>query len=336
MKQMKLKFIYLMLAMMALPFAFSSCSSSDDDDDDTPNIEAPKLESEAAKYTITSAGAEYQSIELTASGNYIIIKSTAQSGQARKAQAETGKTAKAKISSFLQNPAMKKMTRSGEWDSGILYGTYTKVGENEYKLDKIGTLKVTQENGVACALELTTTNGTKKTYNGNKEKQTATSSDFVNFMCRTWNISHIKLYYKLNGKKIFDLEANTYTELIQKIKDFIKSHPELGDEEDDDDFDFDDFDTNYPKQIVITKNNTYMVIYEDNELAIANWKWEDESQHIFRYSWDEEGEYDEYSGTAKLSISGKNLIVTEEQTDTDSEDGETETVGMVYTLSEAK
>lgn len=334
MKQMKLKLLYLMLAMMALPFAFSSCSSSSDDDgnDNVPNIEAPKLESEAAKYTITSAGAEYQSIELTASGNYIIIKSANQSGQARKAQTVNAKTEKAKVSSFLLNPDMKKMTRSGEWDSGILYGTYTKVGENEYKLDKIGTLKVTQENGVACALELTKADGTKKTYNGNKEKQTTASSDFVNFMCRTWNISHIREYYKLNGKTMFDLEADSYAELYQKLKDFIKSH---GDDDDDDDIDIDDFGTDTPKQVVITKNNTYMVIYEDNELAIANWKWENESKHIFRYSWGAEGEYDEEdSGLATISISGNKLIITEEQTET--EDDETHTYGFVYTLSEAK
>ena len=329
MKQLKLKFIYLMLAMMALPFAFSSCSS-DDDGDDVPSIDAPKLESEAAKYTITSAGAEYQSIELTASGNYIIVKANGQSSQARKAQAGNKKTGKAKISSFLVNPELKKVTRSGEWDSGILYGTYTKVGENEYKLANIGTLKVTTSNGVACALELTTNSGTK-TYNGNKEKQTAAPSDFENFMCRTWNISHVREYFKLNGKTKFDIEANSYTELNQKIKDFIKSQ---GDDDDDEDF-ADFYDENPPKQIVITKSNTYMVIYEDSELAIANWKWENESQHIFRYSWGAEGEYDEEdSGLATISISGKNLIVSEEQTET--EDGDTYTYGFIHTLSEAK
>lgn len=330
MKKFKFRWLLMAMAVMALPFAFTSCSSSDDDDNGGGALETPKYESEAAKYEITSSDAEYSSIELTASGNYIIVKKTSTSG-ARALVGSSAKTSASKHVSLLR-PAKKSVaSRAGEWDSGILYGSYTKVGDNEYRLSNLGTLKVTVKNGVACSLNLVYSDGTIKTYDGNKSEVKNNTSDFTNFVCRTWNIAQMREYYKIDGQTIFDVTGSSWKELGQKIKEYLKNnYPDA-------DFDESDFyETNPPKQIVITKNNTYMVLYEDNELAIANWKWLDESKGLFRYSWDEEGSYDEDTGVATVTRKGNNLVVFEEQTETDPEDGETETFGMEYTLTEAK
>lgn len=328
MKKFKFRWLLMAMAVMALPFAFTSCSS-DDDDNGGGTLETPKYESEAAKYEITSSDAEYSSIELTASGNYIIVKNPSTGG----ARALTGRSAKTSASqhvSLFRSVKKSVASRAGEWGSGILYGTYTKTADNEYKLSNLGTLKVTVKDGVACSLNLVYSDGTTKTYDGNKGVAKNNTSDFTNFICRTWNIAQIRVYYKENGQTLFDITANSWTELGQKIKEIAKNNP-------DEDFDESDFyETNPPKQIVITKNNTYMVLYEDNELAIANWKWLDESKGLFRYSWDEEGSYDEDTGVVTVTRKGNNLVVFEEQTETDPEDGETETFGMEYTLTEAK
>lgn len=75
--------MYMAFAVFAA-FAMASCSDDDgnngDDSGDTSGggsdgteMEAPQFESSAAKYTITDAGSPYTSVELTASGNYIIL-----------------------------------------------------------------------------------------------------------------------------------------------------------------------------------------------------------------------------------------------------------------------
>lgn len=328
MKKFKLRSLLKAMAVMILPLSLASCNSDDDNESSSANIEAPKYEAEAAKYEITSSDADYSSIELTASGNYIIVKNPSTNGARTLAGRSTEVSATKHFS--LLRPAKKSVaSRAGEWGSGILYGTFTKVGENEYKLGNLGTLKVTVKNGVACSLNLVYSDGTTKTFDGNKSEVKGNTGALTNFMCRTWNISQIRVYYKLNGQALFDISANSFNELAQKIKEFIKNN------DSEEDFDESDFEVPNPaKQIIITKNNTYMVVYEDSELAIANWKWENESQGKFRYSWDVESSYEEYTSVATAASQGNNLIITEEYTDT--EDGETETSGTVYTLTEAK
>lgn len=80
--------MYMAFAVFAA-FAMASCSDDDgnngDDSGDTSGggsdgteMEAPQFESSAAKYTITDAGSPYTSVELTASGNYIIFTNGSQ------------------------------------------------------------------------------------------------------------------------------------------------------------------------------------------------------------------------------------------------------------------
>lgn len=322
MKKSRFKLFFLMVAAMALPMTFASCSSSDDDDD-MGNIETPKYEAEAAKYEISTSGAAYKSIELTASGNYIIVPNSSSSSARASVATESTK----KAATFLLNPDIKKRTRSGEWGSGILYGTYTKTGEGEYTLNGLGKLKITSNGGSTSSLDLTLNDGTKKSFSGAKQTVQSTS-DLTNFICRTWNIAHLRVYGKKNGKTVMDIEADNFAELNRKYIEFQKKY--YPDEEPD------SFEENPPKQVVITKSNTYMVLYEDNELAVANWKWVNEKEGKFMYSWDEEGEYDDDYGYAYLKASGSNLIASEEDTEYDEEEGVTYTYGFVYTLSEAK
>lgn len=54
----------------------SSCSSSDDNDGDG-KLETPQYAADAAKYEITDESSEVKSIELTESGQYIVIMNNA-------------------------------------------------------------------------------------------------------------------------------------------------------------------------------------------------------------------------------------------------------------------
>lgn len=64
-------FFGVALLAFAVYGLLSSCGS-DGNNGGGSNCETPKYEADVAKYTITDTGSEYGSIELTASGNYII------------------------------------------------------------------------------------------------------------------------------------------------------------------------------------------------------------------------------------------------------------------------
>ena len=55
---------------------FSSCSSSDDNDGEG-QLDTPQYAADAAKYEITDESSEVKSIELTESGQYIVIMNNA-------------------------------------------------------------------------------------------------------------------------------------------------------------------------------------------------------------------------------------------------------------------
>ena len=68
----KIKTILFSLMAILCLGNLSSCSSSDDNDGDG-KLETPQYAADAAKYEITDESSEVKSIELTESGQYIVI-----------------------------------------------------------------------------------------------------------------------------------------------------------------------------------------------------------------------------------------------------------------------
>ena len=65
-------FVMALLCLCSLAIGFTSCS--DDDNSVTPpDLGTPPFEAVSGKYDVTSTGSPYESIELTASGNYIVV-----------------------------------------------------------------------------------------------------------------------------------------------------------------------------------------------------------------------------------------------------------------------
>lgn len=303
--------------------AMAACSS-DEDEDGSSSLETPKYEAEAAKYTITDESCDYESIELTESGNYIIVSRTA----TNTAGAKQVDTVDRKAAKLFGNS--KKVVTRGS-DSGILYGTYTMTDDGEYILDGIGTLKITASEGTACTLQLTHTNGTVETIQGARES-IASDSDFTKTVCRTWEIEKLHLYYKSNGKKVFDISGSSFSELGENLKVWAKAND---DEYDESDWDYyiDWAEDEEPYQMVITRSGTYMVYYRDSSIAVARWRWLSEADGQFQYDWGYDWTDDD-SGEAWPKLSGGKLLLTEKTTE--SEDGETYESGIEYTLSEVK
>ena len=137
----------LALALTSL----AACSSDDDDNppaDNTENptttLETPQYESVSAKYNITSASSDIKSIELTASGNYIIT----QNDVVVSSQPIPAKGRLAKIARIVTRA-------SANWYDNIVEGKYTKISDTEFNLEGYGKLVIKGSTNNAVDLDIT-------------------------------------------------------------------------------------------------------------------------------------------------------------------------------------
>lgn len=327
----------VMYMAFALLVAFSTGACSDDEDGDgSSSLETPQYEAEAAKYTISDESSPFISIELTASGNYIIR--TRNSASELTAASEAMRASASRITLLGNRTFTDIATRSNVVYSNILYGTFTLTGDNEYALDGFGTLVITENGGTSYSLEVTTTGGTSYTLEGNKAG-TQTDGEKTDALCRTWNIAQWRTYVRINGSTVLDLTADSYAELVEML---IEWGENIEWEEEDSDYDYSedyylmDFydESAAPTQVVFTKSGTYMVVYANNMLAVSTWQWEDMDSGLLQYSWNPDTFDDDYlGGEVTVEFSGNYMYITEGYSETD--EGETYEVALVYTLAEA-
>ena len=324
------KGMFMMLALLAAG-VMVSCSSDDDDDDKAPsNFEKPKYEAEAAKFMVTSASSEYKSVELTEAGNFI-IRLNASGNYAPEAASPMARMLK---KNMLVSPGSELKSEVAETRAGtvvwsdIIYGKYTKTGDNEYTLDGYGTLTVTQEGGSAYSLRIEKNNGETFDLEANKSG-TPEAGSMTDNICRTWDIKSFRYYIRMNGKTYFDETSPTMEGLYNKIKEWMQANdPDYSDE------DYEDMLIDVPQQIVFSKSGTYMVLYTNNMLDVATWRWGNQDMGILEYSWNPDVFDDDFmSGSVKIEFKNNQLLITEGESE--SEDGFTLEAAFVYTLEEA-
>lgn len=153
---------------------FSSCSSDDDNETSEPiNLETPAYESVSAKYNVTSGGDGISSIELTESGEYIVIFDNASYAP------KQNKTTKNMSMGILNGN--KISTRAF---IGNIHGKFTKKSDNEFILDGFGTIVITGSADNAISIKVTTEDGEE--LNLNAEKATILAdTEMTKALCRT-------------------------------------------------------------------------------------------------------------------------------------------------------
>lgn len=300
-------FYYLMaITMMAMMSVnLTSCGSDDDGESggSSAPFATPKYESDAAKYVISESGASYQSIELTASGEYIIVPSST---------VYSSSTIKNGFSAFLQK---NFVTRAGS-SSQIIYGKFTKIADGEYQLEGFGKIKIEGNGGTACSLTITPDGGSTYTLTAAKQNVT-TDSSMTNALCRSWLFDRMRLQLNYNGKTV-DKTVNR-DNLYELFKALYETFPEMSDGEplpSEEEFNkyAEEYSSsfNWPSKVVFTKSGTYLVSYTSSRLAVSTWVWEDEGSGILRYSWNYEDMYSNgNSGTVNITFSDSNLVMTE-------------------------
>ena len=314
-----------------------ACSDDDDDDNGGGNnsqFETPKYEGEAARLVIDDQRTSpYKSIELTASGNFIIQPSEYVNNAPQKVPVASKKNMLQRLAGMMNAHISMPETRY-EVYSLIAYGKYTKTGENHYNLEGFGTLTINKDaNGTVRSIVLTTAGKHPEEYTAHRQN-TNINSDMSNKLCRTWCIESYRYYAKINGKTYVDLAADTFAEMITKMYNWSKKNdPDFDESEWDDMEDMKNDPT--PENVIFTKTGTYIVLYSNKQLAVSTWIWQDEKNGILRYSWnpDNFNDYDE-AGDVKIEFKNNRLHLTEG--DFDYEDGESYEEGLTYIMTEVK
>lgn len=309
MKQLKISALHVATLFCVL-FGLTACGDDEPNDSGATTLETPAYESVSAKYDITSPSSKYQSIELTASGNYIIIEnlSNQYTAPAAKRVAKKGQVPNG-ISFFFNGH--KISTRNASSD-GIIYGKYTKISDTEFELEGFG--KITIEGAADNAYSLTIAENGKESYTLTAAKSTQNpSGTMTSNLCRTWKIENLHYLIKINGAT--QLNKTFSVDQFEDQLDMDKS--------------------DYPEQVVFTKAGTYMVYYADNTLAVSTWAWENESNGVLRYSWDYDDMYDdEDAGLATIIFNGAMMHISESYEEV--EDGEHYAETLTWGLSEVK
>lgn len=314
------------VAMVLFAGSFAACSDDDDSEGGGNTLTTPKYESVSAKYVASSENAAYESVELTASGNYIITLN-GYSNYNSEIQANAGKQSRV---TMLKN---KLIAATRAYYGNIIYGKYTIEGDGVYKLEGFGTVTVDKDGDDAASLTIQENGEEPYVLTADIEYQ-CPNSDITNSLCRTWNVETIGVKIVYNGTTYFNKTVD-----IENFSDLVAALEKLEGDDEEEDYEDDGYyeeeEVAMPKELVFTKSGTYMVRYTDETLGVSTWAWENEKKGILRYSWDYDDMYDEsVAGTATISFKNGWLYLAE--TVTESEDGETLSETVTYGLSEIK
>lgn len=311
MKKTKFENFFITHGMKCLSIAIcltagllTSCSDDDNDDGSTQQeitLDTPEYESVSAKYNIASGG--ISSIELTASGNYVVTMSGA-----------------AGVPSSLQQSNMMKsmFVKAGgtRANDGYIMGKFVKISDTEFILEGFGSIVIDGAADNAFSIQVTPSEG--ETYTLNAEKAANMSdSEMTKALCRTWNINTVTIKGTFNGKNFYegDMPAAQYIQNWDGLnKAFNKLIESITGEPDDEPLYEPEL---TPEQIIFTKAGSYMIITDDDKLAVFDWEWADESKGTVNYS--------NNTGTNSVSIlfNKKEMSLTEVNMDIDeSEEGE--------------
>ena len=272
---MKKNFIFTLILMLFATVGFMACS-----DDDEANLPTPSFEAVSGKYTITTDGSPYQSIELGASGNYIVTLAGAPSYASAVASAHVADARKA----FLRNPASTVQTRATTYGYYI-YGTYTDLGNGSYQLEDFGTVTLSTD-GSGNVTGLTINSGKYGSSTVTVEKEDVVDdSEMTNNLCRTWRIESVRYVYedKETGEQV-DITATP--DNYQQFENYMGTMAE---------------------EILFSKSGTYFISYRDNTLDAAQWRWNNMGAGILEYAW--EGYWD--GDYVTISFSGNRMNVSE-------------------------
>ncbi len=166
-------FVMALLCLCTVAIGFTACSD-DENPVTAPDLGTPPFEAVSGKYDVTSDGSPYESIELGASGNYIVVLDNG--GYSASVARHTALIDK-----------ITPRTRAAQ-SGNIIYGTFTDLGNGVYQLEDFGTIElVTGSNGEVTGIEVDSSRYGSTSLAVQKE-QSVVDSSMTNALCRTWRV----------------------------------------------------------------------------------------------------------------------------------------------------
>ena len=313
-----------------------SCGSDNDPDGgngglgDIPSLPTPEYENSSAKYEINPSNSPITSIELTASGDYIIIKNPFYYGA-------PSKPTKNNKSSLIQNYVSHAARTSRADNSPIIYGKFIKISDTEYILEGYGSIVIEGDTANTFSLQITPQNGETTTVAAQKSS-TIPDSEINNAICRTWNLDNIGIKMSFNNALVYNdsKPSNQLDILLEEaqnaLKNYLIKHYGASSSE------FDPYEplNFYPTKVIFTKSGTYMVEYSNQTIAVSTWHWINESKGQFQFSWDYDDPDSTESGGSQNYVSFKNEKLFVHELHTNEEEGITISSETIYGLSITK
>lgn len=308
--------------MLAGMLCFAACS--DDDEDEAAggsssaevNLNTPEFEGISGIYKVDNTGAGIESIEFTESGKYIIYRSS-----------NYNVAPKRNTGNRFMRAARRTLTRGVDLGNMVV-GDYTKIADNEYRLDGFGKIVVNQYdgNGFFKAFELTPDGETGIQLSVTK-MESLSDSDKTKHLCRTWYMVSGRIQIYVNNVLVvegsYDYATDKVTVTVDKLAEFEDEndyYPEEAEEIIRDAYD-------EVVDVTFSKSGTYLCHYiytygdsTSEYYEQSHWRWNNEAQGYLQYYWDDVMDDDwDAEGIVTVTFGGKNMYVSESYED--SEDG---------------
>jgi len=232
--------------------------------------------SSSGKYTVTSSGSLYESIELSASGNYLVTFSSTSDYQAS-ADVREGRSG---LGLLARHAGDTRATRMDNY----LYGTYTDKGNGIYELEGFGTITLTTDaNGKVTGIDVTSDSYGDASL-AVQAAELVAEGDMTDALCRTWHVEQVH-YISTDFTT-----GETYEETVD---------PEVS--------------SDFACEVLFSPAGTYVMRYCDNTLEVEQWKWLNQSEGTLNLSF-AHGHWEE-GDIYSISFSGKTANLYERYED---------------------
>lgn len=268
---MKKMYFFMMTVFLSfLTVGFTACG--DDEGVSAPELPTPAFEKISGKYSVTASGSPYESIELGASGNYIVVLNSG--GYA--ASAAVMRSGHSEGGTLFSDSKTQSRAQSGNW----VYGTFKDLGENRYELEDFGTIELVYgDNGQVSGIEVDSDRYGSGSLTVEKEQEMAGDA-LTNALCRTWSVESIR-------EVMTDLTSG-------EVSDETIAPAENPDA---------------AKEMFMSKSGTYLMFYTDGSIDLGYWKWRDQKDGTIYYAWEGDDWYEENFAT--FTFSGDKLTTYE-------------------------
>lgn len=300
--------------MLILSINLTSCSKDDDPTEDLgeiPTLPTPAFASSAACYEVISSGSGISSIEITESGEYIVVQSGYRAGSDKEVKNKTP----------LSNLPLFNATRASY--GNVVYGKVIKISDTEYVLEGFGTIVIEGDTNNAISIIVTTIDGETIDLSTQKAAST-TESPLTAAMCRSWNLNNIGIRLEANRTLVYEGKkpAAQLNDLLNEMENAIRDYTKRFSNDPEDWYEPEYIDLSfYPNSVLFSRAGTYMVGYSNDAIGLAKWKWVNENDHIFHYSWNyiNPDAFDTSSGDATITFSGSEMVIREDHFEGDME-----------------